>query len=205
MVRLTEGDRARIADAVAGAEARTGVEMQLVLAHWSSHYGAFALIYPGLIALIAGGIAAALRPDLEASWLFIGEACVFAAALALMQILPLRRALAPPAIRRKAAWRQARLHYASIGLKLPHTHSAVLIFCSAAERYAEILVDDAIAEKLPGPVWEPVIHRFKADLAVGAVATAFVAAAGACADILAPDFPPEPGRPNEIPDALVEV
>jgi putative membrane protein len=202
---LTDADRARIAAAVAAAESRTGVELRLVLAHASSHYGAFALIYPGLAALVAGGAAAAFAPDFDAAWLFMGQAASFGVALGLLQIPSLRRFLAPSAVKRKAAARQARLQYATIGLKLPHTHNAVLIFCSIAERYAEILVDDAIAEKLPESAWAPVVHALKADFASGAIAEGFVRAASACADLLAPEFPPTPGRINEIPDTLLEV
>jgi putative membrane protein len=205
LAALTDADRARIAASVTEAEKHTSVELRLVLAHWSSHYGAFALIYPALAALVAGGVGAAVMPEIEAARLFIGQAGVFLVLVILLQNHALRRALAPPAVRRKAGWRHARLHYADIGLKLPHTGNAVLIFCSAAERYAEILVDDAIAETIPDTMWRPVVERFRADLARGAVADAFVQATQSCADILAPAFPPEPGRPNSIPDSLVEL
>jgi putative membrane protein len=202
---LDDAGRVRIAAAVAEAETRTGVEIRLVLAHSSSHYGAFALIYPGLLALVAGGIASAVRPDQPAWMLFVGQALVFLVSVAILQYLPLRQALVPPAIKRKAAWRHARLHYASIGLKHPHIKSAVLIFCSEAERSVEILADDAISETLPSTVWVPVVHDFKAHFAQGKVADAFVEAAASCAAILAPSFPPVAGQPNEIADDLVEL
>jgi putative membrane protein len=202
---LSHADRARIAAAVAEAESRTGVELRLVLAHSSSHYGAFALIYPALLALLAGGIAAAAEPALRAWILFTGQAVLFLTGLAVLQYPPLRLALAPPAVKRKAAWRHARLHYASIGLKQPHIKSALLVFCALAERTVEILADDAIGEKLPDSVWQPVVAAFRRDVAAGRIADAFVAAAASCADILAPAFPPAAGQANEIPDDLVEI
>ena len=202
---LDDTGRFRIAAAVAEAETRTGVEIRLVLAHSSSHYGAFALIYPGLLALVAGGVASAIRPDLPAWMLFVGQALIFLASVAILQYQPLRQALIPLGIKRKAAWRHARLHYASIGLKQPHIKSALLIFCSEAERTVEILADDAIAELLPSTVWVPVVQAFKKDFAQGKVADAFAAAAGACAAILAPAFPPIAGQTNEIADDLVEL
>jgi putative membrane protein len=202
---LDDAGRLRITAAVAEAETRTSVEILLVLAHSSSHYGAFALIYPGLLALVAGGIASAVRPDQPAWMLFVGQALVFLVSVAILQYPPLRQALVPPAIKRKAAWRHARLHYASIGLKHPHIKSAVLIFCSEAERSVEILADDAISEILPSTVWVPVVHNFKAQFAQDKVADAFVEAAGACATILAPIFPPVVAQPNEIADDLVEL
>jgi putative membrane protein len=205
VARLTEVDRARIAAAVAAAEAATSAEIRLVLARWSSHYGAFALIYPALLALIGGGLAAAIFPTIGAFRLFAGEALLFLAGVAALQWPVLRRALAPPGVKRKAAWRHARLHYASIGLRRPHTKSALLLFCSEAERTVEILVDDEIAERLPGTVWDPIVAAFKADFAGGRLADAFVKAAVSCAAILSPAFPPIPGQINELPDALVEL
>ncbi len=201
----TQPDHARVAAAVAAAETRTSVELRVVLAHWSSLYGAFALIYPAVAALIGGGIIAALQPALGAAWLFLREAAIFLVLLALLQWHALRRWLTPPPIKRKAAWRHARLHYAAIGLKQPHTRNALLLFCSAAERTVEILVDDAIAEKLPASVWEPVIARFKVHFTQGRIADAYVDAVAACAGILAPVFPASPGQSNELPDDLVEI
>jgi uncharacterized membrane protein len=118
----------------------------------------------------------------------------------------LRGALVPAAAaRRKAAWRQARLYYASIGLKEPHLKRVLLVFCSEAERSVEILIDESIAEKLPEPVWKPVVASFTASLAKGAVAEGFIAAADSIGVILAPVFPPVPGSPNVLSDALVEL
>jgi putative membrane protein len=202
---LDDAARARIAAAVAEAEALTSVEIRLVLAHSSSHYGAFALIYPGLLALIAGGLTSAIRPDLRGGVVFAEEALVFLVVMAVLQWRSLRQALIVPSIKRKAAWRHARLHYASIGLQQPHIKSALLLFCSEAERSVEILVDDAIAAKLPESVWQPVVQAFKKDFAKGNVADAFVDAARSCAAILAPVFPPVAGQGNEIADDLVEL
>ncbi len=205
IAKLTEADRDRIAAAVAKAEAVTGVELRLVLAHSSGHYGEFALIYPALLTLIVGGIVAAIEPGLHAGRFFMGEAVLFLVAAGFLQWPTLRLILVPSSVKREAAWRHARLHYASIGLKQPHIKSALLIFCSAAERTVEILADDAIGEKLPTSVWQPIVETFKADFARGRVADAFVFASDACAAILSPLFPPEPGQVNEIPDDLVEL
>jgi putative membrane protein len=205
MVALTDADRALVAQAVAKAEQMTSVELRLVLAHSSSHYGAFALIYPALLALIASGIAVAASAELDAETLFFGQAGLFLAAVVALQWLPLRFALIPPAVKRKAAWRHARLHYASIGLKQPHLRNAVLVFASSVEHSVEILVDDTVAEKLSSELWAPVIAEFRACFAEGRVAEAFVNAADSCALILARAFPPQPGQESQIPDELVEL
>jgi putative membrane protein len=202
---LTEADRTRIAEAVARAESHTSVELRLVLAHRSSHYEAFALIYPAVLALVAGGIAAGLRPHLPAYVLFIGQAAIFIAAFALLHWQALRVALAPPAIRRRAAWRHARLQYASLGLTHPHVRNAALVFCSEAEHYVEILVDEEIAERLQESAWLPVLAEFRRSLADGRIADAFVGAAEACAIVLAPAFPALPGQANGLPDTLEEI
>jgi putative membrane protein len=205
MVALTDADRALIAQAVGKAERMTSVELRLVLANASSHYGAFALIYPALSALIVGGVAAVVFPDLDAQTLYLGQAILFLVAVAALQWLPLRFALIPPVVKRKAAWRYARLHYASIGLKQPHLRNAVLVFASTVEHSVEILVDETIAEKLPEELWAPVVAEFRTCFAQGRVAEAFVNAADNCALVLARAFPPEVGQESQIPDDLVEL
>jgi len=205
MLALNDADRARIAEAVRTAEAVTSVEIRLVLAHASGHYREYELIYPAMLALLAGGVTAAVRPTLGAGWLFIAEAALFALVAAVLQWPPLRRALVPLPVKHKAAWRQARLDYARVGLSSPHTHGVVLLYCSAAEHYVEILVDDRIAEALPAPVWSPIVEQFRNRFATGAIADAFVEAAGACAAALAPKFPRRPGEANELPDGLEEL
>ncbi len=202
---VNEADRQRIADAIAAAERETSVEFNLVLAHASSHYGAFALIDAGVIALLGGGAIAALRPDIPAAWQFIAQVVLFLLGVVILQAPALRRALAPPSVKRKAAWRNARLHYAHLCLKQPHSRGMILIFCSIAERSVEILVDDAIAERLPDAVWNPLAVEFKSRSARGDVAEAFINATMSAAALLAPVFPPKPRQKNEIPDALVEL
>ena len=202
---LSDADRARIAQSVQAAEALTSVEIRLVLAHASGHYSEFELIYPALFALLGGGAAAAFLPASGAGQLIMAEATLFAVAALLLQWPALRRALVPGPVKRKAAWRHARLNYASTGLTRRHTRSILLIFTSAAERYVEILVDDAIAEVLPDATWTPIVERLKSDLAAGAIADAFSNAAKSCATLLAPHFPHVPGETNELPDTLEEI
>jgi len=202
---LTETEQTRIADAVKAAEQQTSAEIRLVLAHASGLYSEFELIYPGPFALIVGGAIAWLQPTIDAGRLFMIEAALFLFSFLALQWPALRRRLVPASVKRKAAWRHARLNYANIGLTRLHDRGAVMIFCSAAEHYVEILVDDSIAEKLPQSTWAPIVERFKARFAAGAVVDAFVEAADACAQALAPHFPHRPGETNMLSDALEEV
>lgn len=202
---LTNADRARIAAAVTRAEALTSVEIRLVLARSSDSYEGFSILIPALVALLAGGLETAVRPALTAATVLLLQAGVFAAGLALMRLPWLRRSLTPAAVKHQAAWRHARLHYAQIGLTQPHLRNALLVFCSLAEHYVEVLVDDAVAEKLPNACWEPLIAEFRAAMASGRLADAFVAAADRSAKLLAPAFPPIAGQSSEIPDTLEEI
>jgi putative membrane protein len=202
---LTESEHARIREAVARAESITSVEIRLVLARSSSRYDVFTIVYPALAALLAGGLVAAVRPWLEAAMLFAVEAAIFVVLFALLHWPALLHAVVIPAVKRRAAWQQARLHYANIGLTHPHLRSAVLVYCSAAERYVEVLVDDAIAEKLPSSIWAEIVGAFRAAIAEDRVADAFVGAAESCAQILAPVFPAVEGQSNSLPDDLEEL
>ena len=202
---LTDIDRNRIAEAVRGAETQTSVEICLVLAKSSSQYQAFEIIYPALLALAAGGAAAVFHPALAAISVFAVQGAVFVVGALILQWRPLRIALVPPKIKRQAAWRRARLSYAGLGLQNVRTKNAVLVFCSAAERYVEILTDDAVVTAVPQETWTGITDRFAKQFAKGDKTDAFVQAAAACAETLAVKFPPDPGRANQLPDQLTEI
>ena len=202
---ISDIDRNRIGEAVAAAETRTSVEIRLVLAQSSSHYAAFELIYPMLLALIAGGVIAALRPGLDAGWLFMVEIGVLIVSGGALQWPAVRHALVPSVIKKKAAWRSARLQYADIGLRNTGVVNALLLFCSVSEHYVEILVDDSIVEVLPDTVWTPIVTEFSQHFAKGAIVDAFVTAVDACATALEPKFPRRAGVLNTLPDSLVEL
>jgi putative membrane protein len=90
---------------------------------------------------------------------------------------------------------------------LQHTElrTGVLIFVSVAERYAEVLADAGIAQKVPVEVWDSAVKGLLSDIRAGRAADGFVKVIETCATTLAEHFPPGAINRNELPNAIVEL
>ncbi|GIL38335.1 hypothetical protein [Roseiterribacter gracilis] len=199
---ITESESARIAACVAAAEARTSVELKLVLAPVASRYGAFALIYPALFALLVGCGLALGWAGTSARAMVLLETVGFVFAYAVLQIPSLRVAIVPRAVKRKAAIRLARLQFARLGLDTAAGRPAVLFFVATAERYVEILVDARVAARVPQERFDAMIAQFTTLAAEGRVVDAFGGVCAAIGDALAEPFPPQAGDRNERSDQI---
>jgi putative membrane protein len=76
-----------------------------------------------------------------------------------------------------------------------------LIFVSLAERYARIVADDGIAQKVLEAEWQAAIDALTAHMRDGRIAAGFIAAIERCGTVLAAHAPPD-GSPNALPDRL---
>jgi putative membrane protein len=115
--------------------------------------------------------------------------------------MPLRLLLVPRAVRRARAHRAALEQF--VVRRVAHTRqrTGVLIFVSLAERYARIIADDGIAEKVQGAEWQAAIDALIGHMREGRIAQGFVAAIERCGAVLAAHAPPD-GSPNQLPDRL---
>jgi putative membrane protein len=77
----------------------------------------------------------------------------------------------------------------------------VLIFVSLAERYARILADEGIAQKVHGADWQAAVDALVSHMREGRVAAGFTAAVERCAEVAAVHAPPD-GSANELPNRL---
>jgi putative membrane protein len=85
--------------------------------------------------------------------------------------------------------------------------TGVLIFASMAERYAEIVPDAGIAQKVPADAWETIVDGLLTAVRQGRPGDGFVAAIEQCGALLARHLPAVPGaaNPDELPDRFVEL
>jgi putative membrane protein len=91
------------------------------------------------------------------------------------------------------------------GLHHTQNRTGVLIFASVAERYAEIVADAGINEKVTPHVWDQAVAALIAGIKQGRAADGFVAAIEQCGAVLAEHFPPGALNRDELPDKLVEI
>jgi uncharacterized membrane protein len=91
------------------------------------------------------------------------------------------------------------------GLDKTEHRTGVLIFASAAERYAEIVADADINDRVVPQVWDKAVADLTSAIKAGRPAEGFVTAIEQCGAVLATHFPPGALQRNELPDKLVEI
>ncbi|MDB5443028.1 MAG: hypothetical protein JWP73_1404 [Phenylobacterium sp.] len=226
---LSPSDLAAIEAAVRGAEARTSGEIYCVVAEQSGHYGETPLAWAAGVALLApallllGGVhvtapdlfgggwtaaqvgaaaEAAARNALVGAILL--QAVLFAAVAIVVALRPVRLALTPRLSKRHEVQRRAREIFLTKNLEGTRDRTGVLIFVSLAERMAELVADEGIAQHVEPHVWDRAMAALADGLKRGEPAAGFAAAIGRCGDVLAERFPADPkDNPNQLPDAVV--
>jgi putative membrane protein len=224
---LKPADLEAIAAAVHDAERRTTGEIYCNLAEEISDYAETPLAWAAGVALLApallllGGVHVTI-PDLFQGWTaaqmteaaesaarhaLIGaivlQGVLFVVTAILVALPPVRRALTPGGLKRDRVRKRAQEHFIAKNLSGTRERTGVLIFVSLAERMAELIADEGIAEHVPPHVWDRAMAALTEGLKRGEPAAGFAAAVGLCADVLAERFPARADNPNELPDAVV--
>ena len=91
------------------------------------------------------------------------------------------------------------------GLNRTEHRTGVLIFASEEERYAEIVADAGINQKVPQDVWDNAVNALVTAIKAGRPADGFLAAIERCGAVLAVHFPPGALNRDELPDKLLEI
>lgn len=225
---LSAGDLATIEAAVREAEARTTGEIYCVVAEQSGHYGETPVAWAAAVALLApailllGGVHVTV-PDFGADWtaVQVGQAAELAARNALLGAIVLqailfavvavivalpqvRLALTPRFAKRHEVRRRAAEIFRSKNLEATRARTGVLIFVSLAERMAELVADEGVAQHVEPHVWDRAMAALAQGLKRGEPGAGFAAAVGLCGDVLEERFPAVPkDNPNQLPDAVV--
>jgi putative membrane protein len=197
---LTAEDHAAIAAAITAAEKTTSAQFVCVLAHASSDYAHVPIIGASVLAL------ATPWPLIEfTEWnvqrIFLVQLVVFIVFGLIFSWMPLRLVLVPRAVRRARAHRAALEQFVLRHVAHTKNRTGVLIFVSLAERYARILADDGIAQKVHTADWQAAVDVLIGHMREGRIAAGFTAAIERCAAVAAPHAPPD-GSANELPNRL---
>lgn len=216
---------ARIARAIADAEARTSGEVFCVLARRVSSYRDVAMVWSAAAALILplvliplgfqpdwsfGGWQAANAPQGAAVGQALAtyaaiQALVFVLVYALSLVPGVRRRLTPRAIRRARVRRAALEQFLAHGLHVTEARTGVLIFACLADHQVEVIADEGIHARVEPDVWGDAVAAMVEGLKRGDPASGFEAAVARCGLVLAEHFPPRPDNPNEVADKLVVI
>ena len=201
---ISQADRERIADAIRVAEAKTSGEIFCVIARHASDYRLVPLAWAAAVALVVPAplIYFTLWP---ASVIYVVQLIVFIAAALGLSLPDVRFHIVPRRTQHERAHLQAMQQFLAHGLHHTKNRTGVLIFASVAERYAEIVADAGINEKVTPHVWDQAIAALIAGVKQGRAGDGFVAAIEQCGAVLAEHFPPGALDRDELPNKLVEI
>lgn len=201
---ISEKDQARIADAIAAAERRTSGEIVAVLSAESASYLHVPFLWAALIALIVPWplIYFTWWP---VQWIYLIQLAVFLLVLVVTLPRPIRYRLVPQSIMRERAHRRAVEQFLVQNLHTTSGRTGVLIYVSIAERYAEIIADTGIEQKVGRPTWQTIVDELTASIAAGKPGDGFVGAVQRSGDLLAQHYPPGSIDPNELPNHLIII
>lgn len=221
---LTEADREAVSAAVSAAEGHSAGEIVTIMAERSDNYHDVALVWSAAAAFIALGVLS-LAPQfylglvdrIMGSWqsdwragqiLSVGLFAASAKFLGMWLVQlwqPLRLALVPKPLKHARVRNRAVTSFKIGAERRTHGRTGVLIYLSLAERRAEIVADDAIAEKVSPEVWGAAMATLVGEIRAGRAAAGLVGAVTQVGAVLAEHFPRAEDDVNELPDRLIEV
>jgi putative membrane protein len=203
-MQLSEPDRMRIVEAIRAAETQTSGEIYCVIAHASSEYRLVPLAWAALIALLAP-LPLIYSTYWPAAVIYFLQLLIFAAVLIGLSHPRIRFRIVPSRTKRDRAHSEALRQFLAHGLQHTERRTGVLIFVSVAERYAEVVADAGINQKLEPKAWDDAVAALIAGIKRGHAADGFIDAINKCAAILARHFPPGAIDRDELPNAVIEI
>lgn len=203
-MQLTDADRARIAEAIRAAETQTSGEIYCVIARASSDYRLVPLAWAALIALLVP-LPLIYLTYWPAVVIYVIQLVTFAVVLIGLSHPSIRFKIVPPRTKRDRAHAEAVRQFFARGLQNTARRTGVLIFVSVAERYAEILADAGIDQKVGPQTWDDAVAALIGGIKRGRAADGFVDAINRCTAVLALHFPPGAINRDELPNAIIEL
>ena len=201
---LSKEDQERIAKAIYSAEAKTSGQIVCVLAQTSARTTALPVLIAAIVSLITPWLLITLTA-MTVQRILALQVVVFLALTLLFCIPRIRIGLMPKKARRAIAHRTAIEQFTSRGIGRTKDRSGILIFVSLAERYARIVADDEIAQRVPQPEWQFAIDALIAHMRDGRIADGFITAINVCGRHLGEHFPRTEGSENLVPDRIYQI
>ena len=223
-MRLTQQDHDLVTAAVTAAERDSDGEIVAIVAERTDTYRDAALHYAVLAMLLVPALGAAVPQgwiDWGTGLLFgwnaeIGRPLMMLLVLVKMTLLflivrlilineRLRLALTPGRTKTRRVHRRAiELFRTGCELKT-RGRTGVLLYLSLAEHRAEIVADQAIADKVEAEVWGEAMAVLIDEVRAGRPGEGLAKAVGKIGEVLARVLPRTIGDDNELPDRLIEL
>jgi putative membrane protein len=201
---ISKSDKIRIAEAIRTAEARTAGEIFCAIARHSSDYRLVPIAWAAAIALLAP-LPLVYLTSWPAAVIYLWQLVAFIVVALALSHPKVRFHIVPRRAKHDRAHSEAMRQFFAQGLDKTEHRTGVLIFASTAERYAEIVADAGINEKVSPQVWDKAINELIEAIKAGRPADGFVAAIEQCGAVLAAHFPPGALKRDDLPDKLLEI
>lgn len=201
---ISETDKARVADAIRAAETQTAGEIFCVIARQTGDHRLVPIVWAAALALFLPLPLIHLTPWPSPA-IYLAQLAVFLLAALVLSHPKLRFRVVPRRLRHERAHAEALRQFFAHGLDKTESRTGVLIFASEADRYAEIVADATINEKVDQAVWDDAIAVLVAAIKAGRPADGFVGAIERCGAVLARHFPPGTLDTDEITNRLLEM
>ena len=213
---LSVEEKAALIARIKHAESRTKGEIVTVIAQQSDGYRYIPILWAALLALSIPGMYYAWIFYHSSGWnveqgsaivkgLYTTQVLVFLGFGMLFQLPAVRLWFIPTYVKQRRAARHAREQFFLQNLHLTEGRTGVLIFVSVAEHYVEIIVDSGIAEVVDNALWDDVVKEFITFIRKGKIAAGFERTVERCREVLWQHFPATDGKPDELPNHLIEV
>lgn len=197
-------DQVRISAAIAEAERKTSGEIVAVVTEASDGYVHIPLLWAALSALLVP-LPLIYLTKWPVQHIYALQLATFACVALLTQWWPLRMRLVPAAVKRGRAHRNAMAQFLAQDLHTTKGRTGVLIFVSVAERFAEVIADEGIYQKVRPDLWEDVVRDLTDHIKRGEAADGFMRAITECGAALAEHFPADGSDEDELPNHLIMI
>lgn len=123
-----------------------------------------------------------------------------------LSIIPkLRLAITPTRVKNYICHKNAIKQFLAQNVHRTEKRTEILLFISLAERYAEIIADTKISEKVPLQTWNEIVASMIEKARQNDLTGAYIVAIKKSGNILSEYFPAKEYIANELPDHIVEI
>jgi putative membrane protein len=199
---MDSGDTDAIAEAVARAEKLTSGEIVVVIDRAASSYRSMPMVLALVLALLVPWPLLALTAT-SAPRIFLIQLICAALLMGMMLWYGRGGRFVPGFVKRGRAHDVALREFTARGVMRTRGRTGVLLYIALQERYAEILADSGIDDKVDAETWRAVIGPLLDEAAKGRLREGLIAAVEAVGVILERRAPPMPGDTDELPNKVV--
>lgn len=223
--QLSEADHKLVTTAVGEAEKSTDGEIVTIVTDLSDKYHDAGLqwamgvtflflsslaIFPAFYQSIIIGLFGGWEQDFttageQMAVLFVASVALFLVMRYVFAWMPLRLFVTPKSTKQRRVRRRA-IDFFKVGAERRTMGlTGILIYVSLKEHRAEIVADEAIAEKVSPEVWGEAMVALIDEVRAGRPGEGMAAAVRLVGVVLEEHFPKTDNNPNELPDRLIEI